>query len=104
MNRTSLRTIFIAFLGTLIILNTLAGLTITAFNTRSAMAPMDTPASARIAENGSCYEFSFFDQLFTFPRFPIKETETFLNQYSVLIPKTIIFLNYGYDRLSNFFK
>ena len=102
MSRTSLRTLLIAFFLTLVILGTLIGLTIAAFNTQSAMTPMDAPASARIAENGTRYEFSFFDQWFTLPRFPVKEAENFINQYPVLIPKPIIFFAYGVDYLSDY--
>lgn len=102
MNRTSMRILWIAFFLTLIILGTLAGLTIAAFNTQSAMTPMDAPASAQIAEDGSCYQFSFFGQHFTLPRFPVKEVEDVINRYPVLIPKSIVFFTYGADFLSDY--
>ena len=102
MNRTSMRILLIAFFLTLIILGTLAGLTIAAFNTQSAMTPMDAPASAQIAEDGSCYQFSFFGQHFTLPRFPVKEVEDVINRYPVLIPKSIVFFTYGADFLSDY--
>lgn len=104
MSHTSLRTLLIAFFLTLIILGTFIGLAIAAFNTQSAMTPMDTPASAQIAENGTQYEISFFDHRFTLPRFPVKEVETILNRYPVLIPKPVIFLAYGINHLSDYLK
>ena len=100
MSRTSLRTIFIAFLLTLVIWGTFIGLAVAAFNTQSAMTPMDTPASAQIAENG----ISFFDHRFTLPRFPVKEVESILNRYPVLIPKPVIFIAYGINRVSDYLK
>ena len=103
MDRSSLRTLLIAFFLTLVILGTLIGLAIAAFNTQSAMTPMDTPASARIAENGASYEFSFFGQQFAVPRLPIKEVESVINRYPILIPKTIIFAAYGIEYLSDYF-
>lgn len=104
MSRTSLRTIFIAFLLTLVIWGTFIGLAVAAFNTQSAMTPMDTPASAQIAENGKQYEISFFDHRFILPRFPVKEVESILNRYPVLIPKPVIFIAYGINRVSDYLK
>ena len=104
MSSTPLRTIFIAFLLTLVIWGTLIGLAVAAFNTQSAMTPMDTPASAQISENGEQYEISFFDQRFSLPRLPMKEGETILNRYPILIPKPIIFIAYGINRVSDYLK
>lgn len=103
MNRASLRPLLIAFFLTLIIFGTLTGLIIAAFNTQSAMTPMDAPASVRIAEDGSRYELSFFDQWFTLPRLPVQSAEDFLNRYPTLIPKPIIFFAYGADYLADYF-
>ena len=102
MSRSSLRAFTISFFMTLVLFGTIAGLIVAGFNTQSAMTPMDTPASAQIAENGSCYEFSFFDKQFKLPRLPIQEVENFLNQYPVLIPKSILFFAYGADFLSDY--
>lgn len=102
MSCSSLRTFTTAFFLTLVIFGTIAGLTVAAFNTQSAITPMDTPASVRIAENGSSYEFSFFDRRFHLPRPPVQEVENLLNRYPVLIPKSILFFAYGADILSDY--
>ena len=99
-----MRKVIIAFLSSFIIIMTLSGFLVAGYRTKSALTPISSPVSVKIAENGESYIISFLGEEVKLPRDSTKKVTRFFEEDPQYIPVTTVISKYITDKLDIFYR